>query len=220
MEHVDLAIKENVEMMTVGVELRKLTTHVAAWKALIEAIRKRGYTGKLTFAALHEDFQKIAFWDALDYVGIDAYFELTKNSSPSLTEIIEAVKRLSARLDEFSRNVKRPIIFTEVGFNNLVGTASKPWYWSGNSANLDNLQQAACYHAMLAVMTRQKWLAGLFWWTWYPGDPPRPKEASYSPQAKLAAMILEAYYGADRTPKAAEPAVPVLPVLAPAPGSK
>ena len=66
---------------------------------------------------------------------------------------------------------------------------------------------------MLAVMTRQKWLAGMFWWSWYPGDPPRPHEASYSPQAKLAGLILESYYTADRTAAVAEP-VPV-PVLAP-----
>jgi hypothetical protein len=197
LDYVDLGVSENVEMMTVGVELRNLTKHVAQWKALIEAIRQRGYTGKLTFAALHEDYDKVEFWDVLDYVGIDAYFELTRKNAPPLADVIAGTNKLAAKMAAFSEAVKKPIVFTEIGYNNLAGTAFKPWYWSGNAAKLDNIEQAACYHAMLAVMSRQKWLAGMFWWTWYPGGAPRAGEPSYSPQSKLAELILESYYGAE-----------------------
>jgi hypothetical protein len=171
--------------------------YVAQWKALIEAIRQRGYTGKLTFAALHEDYDKVEFWDALDYIGIDAYFELTRKNAPPLADVIAGTNKLAAKMAAFSEKVKKPIVFTEIGYNNLAGTAFKPWYWSGNAAKLDNIEQAACYHAMLAVMSRQKWLAGMFWWTWYPGGAPRAGEPSYSPQSKLAELILESYYGSE-----------------------
>jgi hypothetical protein len=35
------------------------------------------YTGKLTYAANWDDFDKVPFWKELDYIGIDAYFPLS-----------------------------------------------------------------------------------------------------------------------------------------------
>lgn len=194
MPYVELAVRRKVEMLTVGVELKSMAGYEDEWRKLISHVRSRGYEGRLTYAALHGGYDRIRFWDALDCVGIDAYFPATKRKDAGLKEIVSGYERLARRLGRFSERVGRPIVFTEVGFNNLNGCNVKPWYWSGNAAEVDNVEQAACYHAMLAVFPPQDWFEGMFWWSWSPSGPPWPSEPSYSPQSKLAELILEAYY--------------------------
>ncbi len=194
MPYVDLAIAEQVEIFCVGVELKKMVRYTREWKILISNVRDRGYKGKLTYAALHDNFYVVRFWDALDYIGIDAYFEATRDKHAGLREIIAGYEGWAERLEEFASDRRRPIIFTEVGFNNQDGANVRPWYWSGNRAELDNLEQAACYHAVLEVFTRHDWLAGMFWWSWSANRPPFPDEPHYSPQSKLAELVLRAYW--------------------------
>jgi len=50
---------------------------------LIKKIREV-YRGKLTYAAEGINAKNIEFWDALDYIGIDAYFALTDKINPYL----------------------------------------------------------------------------------------------------------------------------------------
>ena len=194
MPYIDLAIAEQVEIFCVGVELKKMTPYTREWKNLIDNVRKRGYKGKLTYAALHDNFYVVRFWSALDYIGIDAYFEATRDKNAGLREIIAGYEGWAERLEQFASDQKRPIIFTEVGFNNQDGANVRPWYWSGNRAKLDNIEQAACYHAVLEVFPRRDWLAGMFWWSWSANRPPFPDEPHYSPQSKLAELVLRAYW--------------------------
>lgn len=193
MRYVDVGIRQHVELMTVGVELKSLTHYQSHWRALIATIRKRGYTGKLTYCSLHDDFNKIAFWDALDYIGIDAYFSLSSSEKPKLDDFISGWLWHVQRLENFSKSKGKPILFTELGFNNLKGASNYPWHWVGSSKDLNNLEQALCYHASFSVLTKQKWFAGMFWWTWDLGEQVLPDKANYSPQNKLAQLILESY---------------------------
>jgi hypothetical protein len=193
MPFVDLAIRRRVEMMTVGVELRNLVGHADHWRALIKAVRERGYRGRLTYAALHESYGKVKFWDALDYVGIDAYFPIARRMNANLKQTLAGCARLAQKLGKYSAKVGKPIVFTEVGYNNLSGCSTRPWYWSGNRAEVNNVEQAACYHAILEVFPRQEWFAGMFWWSWSPSRP-TPSKPDYSPQSKLAELILRSYY--------------------------
>ena len=55
------------------------------WRSIIEAVRAI-FTkpDSLTYAAnWGEEERAIRWWDALDYIGIDAYYPLTKESHPS-----------------------------------------------------------------------------------------------------------------------------------------
>jgi hypothetical protein len=194
MGYVDLAIRHNVEMLAMGVELKGMIVCTAQWENLIKAVRERGYTGLLTYAGHHETFDKGQFWKSLDYIGLDFYLGATKTSKPSFEKIIQGYQNHAARLKAFSSRIGRPMIFTEVGFNNLDGCNKVPWHWSSNSASLDNLEQAVCYHAVLDIFPREEWFGGMFWWCWEPSGAPLPSRPSYSPQSKLAELILEGYY--------------------------
>jgi homoserine trans-succinylase len=44
---------------------------------LVTVNRKKNLLRKLTYAANWDDFDKVPFWNELDYIGIDAYFPLS-----------------------------------------------------------------------------------------------------------------------------------------------
>jgi hypothetical protein len=69
-----LAQELNIPLFCIGTELKVFVrARPAFWKALIEEIRAV-YKGKLTYAANWDEYEETFFWDALDFIGIDAYF--------------------------------------------------------------------------------------------------------------------------------------------------
>ena len=81
--YAQLAEQNNVELLCIGTELRTSIKHQPlAWQDLIKDIKKV-YFGKLTYAAnWDDDIGSYTFWEALDYVGVQAYFPLTKDLKP------------------------------------------------------------------------------------------------------------------------------------------
>ena len=77
-----MAEKTQSELFCIGTELRSSIEHQPQkWMDLIKEI-KAIYSGKLTYAANWDsDFNRIPFWKELDYIGIQAYFPLTENTS-------------------------------------------------------------------------------------------------------------------------------------------
>jgi hypothetical protein len=73
MIHSGLSIStiRKMELFCFGTELgNAIAKRPQYWSQLIVKIRK--YTGKLTYAANWDDFDKVPFWKELDYIGIDA----------------------------------------------------------------------------------------------------------------------------------------------------
>ena len=71
----------------------------AQWRALIADVREQ--TGApLTYAANWTDYERVPFWDALDVIGIQAYFPLADSTDSSE----EAIRRgWQRRMDEIGR---------------------------------------------------------------------------------------------------------------------
>ena len=93
LHYAQLAADEKVEQLVVGTEFYTLNTSQdtgAYWRPIIAAIRGV-YSGKLTYGANwakdNPEFTAITWWDALDYIGIDGYFPLSTNASPSVDEL-------------------------------------------------------------------------------------------------------------------------------------
>jgi len=69
MTFVDLAIEHDVEMICVGTEFRNaVKEREQFWRNLITEIRSK-YDGKLTYSANWDDYEKVPFWDLLDFIG-------------------------------------------------------------------------------------------------------------------------------------------------------
>src|SRR5439155_5964751 len=66
----DLAQATGVEVFCIGTELGGVTlAHPNDWRLLIRDVRA-GYRGRVTYSAnWWEEFEKLPFWDALDFIG-------------------------------------------------------------------------------------------------------------------------------------------------------
>jgi len=178
-----MAQKTNAELFCIGTELRSsLKEMPKKWLELIKEI-KAIYKGKLTYAANWDDpFEFTGFWGELHYIGIQAYYPLTKNSSPNLEEIKKGWDVHINGLKTLSSTYNKPILFTEIGYRNDVNATKTPWEWGGIFERLykkksDKTQQLA-YQALFEKLWNKDWFAGLFPWEWTSSDFPIYKKPS------------------------------------------
>jgi hypothetical protein len=164
------------------------------------------FSAKVTYAANWDSYSVswIEFWDALDYVGVDAYFPLTNTFNPTVQQLINAWSYSTAsgfngrnwtnELYATSTQTGKDIIFTEIGYCSQDGTNTEPWNWN-ISPNTDLKEQADCYNAALEVFKEKTWFKGWFWWNWET-DPNAggPADKHFTPQNKPAQTVLRQYY--------------------------
>lgn len=196
LHYARLAQENGVEMLCIGTELSSCATvRQKMWKdELIDPI-KGVYKGSLTYAANWQDeYQNVKFWDDMDYVGIDAYFPISDKESPSLEEIRQGWKRWVNEIEEFQREVSKPIIFTEIGYCSAGGTASTPWQ-EISAGKVDLRLQADCYEALLQTFWDKPYFYGVYWWKW--GTDVRfggPSNKGFSLQNKPAVDVVTTWY--------------------------
>jgi hypothetical protein len=193
--YAELAQAEGVEMFSVGVELERTTIREAEWREIISQVREL-YSGLLVYAANHsgEEF-RIKFWDALDYIGVDAYYPLTRERDPTVEQLEVAWKPHLSRLQALSNHWGKPIIFTELGYRSLDGANIVPWDWQAQGP-VDLQEQADCYLAFFRTFwDKYDWFRGVFWWVWSTNpDEGGPKDTGYTPHGKPAEAILREFF--------------------------
>jgi hypothetical protein len=108
------------------------------WRRLIARVRAE-FHGPLTYSANFDDWQAIGFWDALDFIGLSAYFALSERPDPSLAELEEGWERALAPLEQAERRWGRPVLLTEAGFRVEVPSdarLTRP-YWHRDNPESD-----------------------------------------------------------------------------------
>ncbi len=191
--YAQVAQTNRVESFAVGTELRRTSGRAADWRAVIRSVRG-AFRGTITYAANFDEVANVPWWDAVDYIGVDAYYPLAQKTNPTVAELKAAWQPIVARLGELSERWKRPIVFTEIGYQSRDGTARKPHGLPDDT--LDLQEQADCYEAAFQALTGQPWWRGAYWWlvvtTTAQGG---PQDTDYSPIGKPAAAVLRRYYG-------------------------
>ena len=71
-----MAQRLGVEQFAVGSELASISDDRPGWLQVIQEVRAR-YHGTVLYAAEPGEASRVPFWDALDMIGIDAYFPLS-----------------------------------------------------------------------------------------------------------------------------------------------
>ncbi|WP_420637205.1 glycoside hydrolase family 113 [Candidatus Palauibacter sp.] len=209
----EVADSMGVEMMSVGTEVDLVAlARPDYWRALIADVRAI-YGGRLTYAANWDKYAKIEFWDALDLVGVDAYFPLADDPTPAVEMLVEAWQPWSDELREVARTTGKPILFAEFGYRSVDGAAGRQWELpEGRRArglHSNGAAQAAAYEAMFRVWWNRPWFAGGFAWKWYAGMPSAEWIATdYSPQGKAAETVMASWYEGDAS-AGARPAFPM-----------
>lgn len=165
LSEAELAEKTGVEIFVIGTELVGMSKYTKEWKALISDVRDL-YSGKLTYAAEGMNAKKIEFWDALDYIGIDAYFPLSEKSNPTLKELLSGWNKYEPEIKELSRKYNKKVIFTEIGYKSVEGTTIKPWEWS-KDGKASQEEQALAFEAVSLAFSDKPYLAGVFVWKYF-----------------------------------------------------
>lgn len=159
-----LATELAAEQFAVGTELATLSNDRQRWLTVVTDVRS-AYRGRLVYAANHDEYSTVAFWDAVDLIGIDVYWSL---SARPTTDPVALRRAFVERLDDlaaFAKRLDRRILFTEAGFPSQRGAATAPWNARMSQRPAQD-EQAAAYQALLATFTGQPWWAGVFFWTW------------------------------------------------------
>lgn len=197
LRYARIAEETHAEMFCIGAELTELTLGKPNyWKDLIVEIKKV-YQGKLTYAAnWYKEYEKIKFWDQLDYIGIQAYFPLVDHQNPSVDELNLAWDQYIPVMDSVAKLNKKKILFTEMGYKSTATSAIKPWEWP---EHLDKEEhpfssetQANCYQAFFNSIWNKKWFAGCYLWQMRSDVDYSKHEESrdFSPQGKPAQSII------------------------------
>lgn len=193
LHYARLAEEIHAETFCVGNELVIASSHEKAWRQLIAKTRKV-YHGRLTYGANFDEVFNVPFWDALDAIGVSAYFPLSDAGAPDAATLIRAWQPIVAKLARFSARWKRPVLFTEVGYASRDGATKHPWEEHGG--NLNVRVQAAAYEAFFRAVWPQSWVAGVYFWKWesYPHHDDGHRIA-FTIENKPAAEVVRRYFG-------------------------
>lgn len=148
-----------------------------------------GYGGKLIYAASWRgstegatapEFENITWWDAVDMIGVDAYFPLSQNNadlsvgqlqsdwqgqSPCGSKDLNVCPgNIVQRLEAVSVKYNHPLVFTSAGYGSIpAANSGPPIPPNADTSNQDQPEQLSDMQALIATFAAQPWWAGVFW---------------------------------------------------------
>jgi hypothetical protein len=183
--YAQIAEEERADWLVIGTEL-KGTEWDERWRDVIAEVRAV-FHGQITYAANWDSYADVAWWDALDVVGIDAYFPLTSRFDPTPDELRGAWEDIHRNLDAFAASVDQDIVLTEVGYQSRDGANTSPWW--APTERTDTEEQLACLDALLGTLSAGERVRGAFLWKTF-FDPSRDEDdfdVLYKPAEQIVA---------------------------------
>lgn len=165
------AVVKDADAFAVGTELGRLSGHDDEWREVIRSVRGV-FPGSLTYAANWDEVDRVPFWDALDTVGVQAYFPVVTGyagTTPTKTELDAGWDRILGRMRALSTRTGKPIVFTELGYDAHLEAPMKPWA-SGRRTSQGEAVQRASLRAAMRALDREPQVVGAFLWKWFPGE--------------------------------------------------
>lgn len=158
-----VAERAGADRYCIGTELVRMTTRYPdEWRGLIRDIRGV-YHGRLVYAAHWEhEFDSISFWDALDEIGINAYFPLDVSDSATVGQLVAAWKPHVDRIGRLAARFNKPVVFLEAGYRPSTTAFRQPWAYSGGAEDLG--AQSRAYEALFRACASEPWWHGVYFW--------------------------------------------------------
>ncbi|HET6333077.1 MAG TPA: hypothetical protein VFG30_07675 [Polyangiales bacterium] len=194
------------DAFSIGVECKSWSGRFGSyWLQLIADVRAV-FKGKLVYSANWDEAENVLFWDALDFVGINAFYPLADHDDATYTEYAQGAEHALARAGELAATVRKPLLFLEIGYTSRPNAAVKPWVWPEDMPGMtvDEWEQARALSALIGASVTKPWFAGFFVWRYYANldDVSQEPGWGFSPHAKIAERVLSSVF---TTPWAAEP---------------
>jgi hypothetical protein len=179
------------------------------WRHMIAAIRGAtynslvgnhplpggNYSGKLIYSASWNlipglqsgsnkpEFEGITWWDAVDYIGVNAYFPLTRDADVSVDQLTQAWHgqgldlagqgNIYSRLQAVSDKFDKSLVFTSAGYESIAGANAKPdpnQQDYASTTTQDQGEQRFDMEALVTTFNGEPWWQGVFWYE----DQPMP----------------------------------------------
>ncbi|MDP2316396.1 MAG: hypothetical protein Q8P41_26095 [Pseudomonadota bacterium] len=185
-----IADESGAARFAVGSELVSLEAAEGGWRRLVGEARAR-FGGRLLYSANWDHADALPFADALDEVGVNAYFPLAVDAvQPSPAALRAAWRGPRRTLTDLKRRHGKPLVVTEVGYPARRGAARAPWRIDP-AAPIDAALQADLLDAACEALSDPAVADGLFVWNWfgYGG----PSDGGYSPRGKPGAARVESW---------------------------
>jgi hypothetical protein len=179
-----------------------------------------GYTGKLIYAAAwngasegatDSEYNHITWWDAVDVIGVDAFFPLTQNADIGVNDLVNAWNGkgldlqgqgdIVGNLATIASTFGRPVLFTAAGYKSATGANGDPL--GAPSTSPDQFEQLNDMQALLQAFSSTPYWDGVLWYTEQPFTPrssqPDWKSSTYwggdtLAASKLSGQWLARYY--------------------------
>ncbi|PKA82535.1 hypothetical protein ATE92_0666 [Ulvibacter sp. MAR_2010_11] len=196
LEFAQVAEETHVAIFCIGTELEQFIIHRPQfWQTLIVEI-KTIYNGKLTYAANWDEYKRVPFWDALDYIGVDAYFPVSESKTPTFEAIKLGWQPWKVELKSVAEKHRKKIIFAEFGYRSVDYAGKEPWR-SDRDMNETNLEaQTNLTKGLFEEVWNEPWFAGGFVWKWFIQHPEvgGMENNQFTPQNKPAEEVIRQAY--------------------------
>ncbi|MDZ4658727.1 MAG: hypothetical protein SH868_14220 [Bythopirellula sp.] len=176
--YAELAQETDAEIFCLGCEMSSTEEFVDKWRSLIGEIRPI-YTGQLVYDINHGHENQLAWWDAVDIIGVSGYYQVPPpegvtieeavKQTTSEAEIAVELAKVKQQLAEVSRKWHKPVMMIETGVTNVRGCARYPWSHPDAELGhpLDEAEQANYYRAFFKTFSEDApWFMGYAWWDW------------------------------------------------------
>lgn len=190
-----LAEIHDVDVFCLGVEFAKATLEREAdWRKLIKKIRGI-FDGHLTYAAnWGEEFENLAFWDELDYIGLNCYYPLSTKDQPAKEELARQFQEVLNKAEKVCKQYDKPLLFTEIGFRSV----DQPWknpHAEPEGRDFNANHQALCYEVVFEAIENKDWIHGIYWWKWPSYLEYRGMEnTGFTPNNKTAEKVVSSWF--------------------------
>lgn len=158
-----------VPLFAIGLEYEATTSREAEWRKIIAEVR-RVYSGKITYSANWDTLDRVTFWDAVDLIGVQAYFPLSQEPYPTTAVIQQGWQAPLARLRELSARYDKPVLLAEIGYDVSADAAKEPWQSRSRDTPENRALQQRLMEVALERLEKEPFIAGMFWWKWMPGS--------------------------------------------------
>ncbi len=145
----------------VGSEFGAIYDYEAHWRALISRVREV-FSGPLVLTVNWKNLN-LGYWDAVDAIGVSAYFPLSRANKPKQEDLNANWVRIKDKLVDLSIKWNRPLHLTEVGYPSGRRGANNPAGDFKNQSPDWNIQRMA-FEAFDKAWRKEPRLARVAFW--------------------------------------------------------
>lgn len=194
--YAEIATDTGCEMFCVGCEMGGTERKEEHWRDTIAAVKEL-YKGPLQYNTNHGHEEGVQWFDAVDYVGVSAYYPVAQGANATEEEMYQNWLKRKPLLQKLSEKWGKKILFSEVGIRSAAGCAAMPWDYMHRDLPFDEDEQANFYASCLRAFAHEPWFAGYFWWEWpvrlYPAEKAKENK-SFCIYGKKAEQVLREWY--------------------------